>query len=139
MVNVLLSLQGHTRSVYSVAFSPDGKILASGSGDQTVRLWEVSSGQCFTILQGHTDSSPLSGLQSRWKTLASGSSNEQTVRLWEVSSGQMLLLSYKVIPVRSIQWLSVLMEKSLPVGVMIRTVRLWEVSSGQCLDYSTRS
>ena len=38
-----------------VAFSPDGATLASGAEDQTVRLWEVSSGECLKTLQGHTE------------------------------------------------------------------------------------
>ena len=49
----LKTLQGHTSSVWSVAFSPDGSIVASGGYDQTM-LWEVSSGKCLKTLQGHT-------------------------------------------------------------------------------------
>jgi WD40 repeat protein len=46
---VLYSVQSHIRTVWSVAFSPDGKLLASGGFDQAVRLWEVSSGKCLQI------------------------------------------------------------------------------------------
>jgi WD40 repeat protein len=40
-----LTLKGHTGGVESVAFSPDGKRLASGSGDQTVKVWDAATGQ----------------------------------------------------------------------------------------------
>ena len=83
----LKTLQGHAGAVWSVAFSPDGKTLASGSSDQTVHLWEVSSGQCLKTLQGHTSRSRSVAFSPDGKTLASGS-DDQTVRLWEVSSGQ---------------------------------------------------
>ena len=50
------TLTGHTDSVLSVAFSPDGKLLASGSDDNTVRIWDMATGQELQILTGHYDS-----------------------------------------------------------------------------------
>jgi len=50
------TLEGHTRGVYSVAFSPDGKQVVSGSGDKTVRLWDAATGALQQTLEGHSDS-----------------------------------------------------------------------------------
>jgi WD40 repeat protein len=49
-------LQGHTDSVVSAVFSPDGQRIVTASKDQTARVWNASSGQLQAILQGHTDS-----------------------------------------------------------------------------------
>ena len=46
---------GHTESVNSVAFSPDGKTIASGSSDNTIKLWNAETGQQLNTLKGHTD------------------------------------------------------------------------------------
>ena len=51
----LYPLAGHTGAVHSVAWSPDGQRLASGSQDKTVRLWNGQSGALLHTLEGHTD------------------------------------------------------------------------------------
>ena len=80
---------GHTDWVNSVAFSPDGKLLASGLDDRTIRLWEVSSGKQLAQLEGHRYGTNCVAFSPDGKLLVSASS-DTAAQLWEVSSGKQL-------------------------------------------------
>jgi WD40 repeat protein len=80
-------LQGHSSYVYSVAFSPDGKYLASGSYDNTVKLWSVESQKEVTTLQGHSSYVLSVAFSPEGKYLASGS-DDKTLKLWRMENFQ---------------------------------------------------
>ncbi|EED23321.1 G-protein beta WD-40 repeats containing protein, putative [Talaromyces stipitatus ATCC 10500] len=78
------TLEGHKESVTSMAFSSDEKLLASGSRDMTIQVWDTTTGAWQRTLRGHTDAicsvafSPL---------LLASSSNDKTIKLWEIADG----------------------------------------------------
>ena len=61
------ALRDHDAAVYAIAWSPDGKTLASASDDRTIRLWEVASGQPLRTLQGHKEGVNERGLEPGWE------------------------------------------------------------------------
>ena len=68
-------LEGHTNSVHTIAFSPDGKLVASGSHDGTVQLWDSATGEPRGTLEGHTNSVLTIAFSPDGKLVASGSSS----------------------------------------------------------------
>lgn len=81
-------LHGHTETIRSISISPDGLTLASGSEDQTVRLWDLNSGKLLQVLQGHTNRINAVCFSPDGGTLVSGG-DDQTIRLWDVPAKQL--------------------------------------------------
>ena len=84
---VKMELGGHKKSVKSISFSPDGKTMASGSYDRTIRLWNLPEGRYKKTLKGHRKSINSMDFSSDGKLLASAS-RDNTARVWDVETGK---------------------------------------------------
>ncbi|WP_116210840.1 WD40 repeat domain-containing serine/threonine protein kinase [Streptomyces olivoreticuli] len=80
-------LSGHTSEIECLAFAPDGKTLASGSYDNTVRLWDVATGRTLTTYQGHTANVMSLAFSPDGHTLYSGGF-DKTLRSWDLRTGR---------------------------------------------------
>jgi WD40 repeat protein len=122
--------------VWSVTFSPNGRLLAS-SANRSVHLWDVQTGQCLQTLQGYSDRVFSLAFSPDGRLLASGS-EDHLVRIWDVKTGQLLkILSGHTDEVRSVAFAPQRYANSpeghlLASGSYDRTVRLWDVNSGEC-------
>ncbi|XP_071790204.1 notchless protein homolog 1-like [Asterias amurensis] len=131
------TIEGHAEAVISVAFSPDGRYLASGSGDTTVRFWDVNTETPHHTCKGHKHWVLCIAWSPDGRLLASGCKNSQII-LWDPETGKQVgraLTGHR-------QWITSLAWEPLHINANCRhlassskdaTVRLWDVTLGTCM------
>ncbi|EDR06801.1 uncharacterized protein LACBIDRAFT_299688 [Laccaria bicolor S238N-H82] len=126
-----LRLVGHDSWVTSVAFSPDGRHIVSGSGDKTVRVWDAQTGQSvIDPLKGHDDYVTSVAFSPDGRHIVSGS-HDETVRVWDAQTGQSVMDPLKG---HDFWVTSVAFSpdgRHIVSGSGDKTVRVWDAQTGQ--------
>src|SRR5262249_60555394 len=87
--NLVDLLKGHTRTVFRLAFSPDGRWLISGSGDHTAIIWDINSRRLVYRLVGHKSSIMAVAFMPDSTRVVTGS-DDTTLRLWRADNGKLV-------------------------------------------------
>jgi len=127
---VKTTLRGHTDLVWDVAFSPNGKIVATASDDGTLKLWDTASGALMHTLKGHGGSATSVAFSPNGTIVASGG-GDGTVILWNPRTGrQKMRLRGDEGRVLGVDFSA---GGNLLAGSAGGTVKLWEAASGRLL------
>jgi serine/threonine protein kinase len=123
------TLTGHSDSVLSAAYSSDSRYLASGSGDNTIKIWEVAKGKELRTLTGHSSRSLSVVYSPDSRYLASGSI-DNTIKIWEVATGKELrTLTGHFSGVYSVVYSPD--GRYLASASADNTIKIWEVATGK--------
>ncbi|HBL59780.1 MAG TPA: serine/threonine protein kinase [Cyanobacteria bacterium UBA8803] len=123
------TLKGHWGSVESIAISPDGQILASGSTDRTIKLWQLPDGQEISTLKSHQERIAAVVFSPDGQTLVSGS-YDQTIKLWQVEQRR-----ERCTLIGHTKWITSLAMsqdgETLASGSSEGTIKLWHLQQGR--------
>ncbi|MCA2667654.1 MAG: hypothetical protein IM486_08400 [Microcystis sp. M114S2] len=122
-------LEGHHGEITSISISPDSKILASGSSDYTIKLWDLETGTEINTLMGHHGAVNSVSFSPDGKILASGS-YDKTIKLWHLETGkEILTLKGHYDQVTSTNFSPD--GKTLASGSYDKTIKLWNLETGK--------
>lgn len=125
------SLSKHLNSVWSVAISPNGQTLASGSLDKTVKIWNLGDGELLHTLSGHSDAVRTVTISSSGQLLASGSV-DRTIKIWHLPTKKLLrTLSGHLDPVWSVAISP--NEQFLASSSYDGIIKIWHLPTGKLL------
>ena len=127
-----IPLIGHHNYIFSLAFSPKGNMLVSGSYDEAVSLWDVRSGRVMKTLPAHSD--PVGGVDfNRDGTLLASCSSDGLIRMWDAMTGQCLrtLVHEDRRQVTSVQFTP--NSQYLMAWTLDERIRLWDYTEGKCV------
>jgi WD40 repeat protein len=129
-VKLVGTLRGHAAPIGRIAWSPDGKTLATTSEDNTARLWDVDSLKMIRVLEGHREWVVGVAFEPSTGERLATASYDKTIRLWETTSGRPIhLLAGHIDRVLQISWSP--QGAFLASGGADRSIRLWEPSTGK--------
>ena len=130
-VKAAMVLQGHKDSVAGVAVTPDGKKIVSGSIDNTLKVWDLESGQCLATFEGHASGVWGVAVTPDGSKAVSGST-DMTLNVWDLESGQ-CLATLRGHP-SSAPAVAVTPDgKRVVSGSSDKTLKVWDLESGRCL------
>ena len=122
------TLTGHSSWITSVAISPNGQTLASGSLDDKIKLWNLQTGELVQTLTGHAKAVNTLAISPSGQTVVSGS-DDRTIKLWNIYNGNLLrtLTDHS----RDVSSVAISADgQTLASGSEDRTIKLWKLTSG---------
>ncbi|KAH8912125.1 WD40 repeat-like protein [Coniochaeta sp. PMI_546] len=125
------TLEGHGNLVMCLASAPDGRTVASGSYNGTIKIWDISTGTCMQTLEGHDDGVLCLAFTPDGRTIASGS-YDRTVKIWEVATGvcRQTLSGHN----KTVTLIAFTPGGTLISGSRDSTVMVWDVTTSTCLQ-----